>query len=69
MRFVEEDDENLEDEGDLEELFPENQVQFQLQPGKTKLYFIFAGKNFVYSFIYKCDLYLSGIKNFIFFDR
>ena len=35
LRFVEEGDKNLED--DLEELFPENQVHFQLQPGKTKL--------------------------------
>ena len=33
----EESDENLEDEDDLEELLPENQVHFQLQPGKTKL--------------------------------
>ena len=36
-RFVEEDDENLEDEDDLQELFSENQVHLQLQPGKTKL--------------------------------
>ena len=33
----EESDENLEDEDDLDELLPENQVYFQLQPGKTKL--------------------------------
>ena len=35
LRFVEEGDKNLED--NLEELFPENQVNFQLQPGKPKL--------------------------------
>ena len=38
LRFVEEGDKNLEDEDDLEELFPQNQVHFQLQPGKTKLF-------------------------------
>ena len=37
LQFVEEGDKNLEDEDDLEELFPQNQVHFQLQPGKTKL--------------------------------
>ena len=36
LRFVEEGDENLEDKDDLEELFHENQVHFQLQLGKTK---------------------------------
>ena len=35
LRFVEEGDKNLED--NLEELFPENQVNFQLQPVKPKL--------------------------------
>lgn len=37
LQFVEDSDENLEDEDDLEELFLENQVYFQLQPGKTKI--------------------------------
>ena len=37
LQFVEDSDENLEDEDDLEELFFENQVHFQLQPGKTKI--------------------------------
>ena len=37
LQFVEDSDENLEDEDDLEELFLENQVHFQLQPGKTKI--------------------------------
>ena len=33
LQFVGEDDKNLEDENDLEEVFLENQVHFQLQPG------------------------------------
>ena len=37
LQFVEEGDENLENADDLEELFPENQIYFQLQPGKTKI--------------------------------
>ena len=36
LQFVEEGNENLENADDLEELFPENQIYFQLQPGKTK---------------------------------
>ena len=35
--FVEEGNENLEDEDDLQEFFPKNQVHFLLQPCKTKL--------------------------------
>ena len=37
LQFGEDSDKNLEDKDDLEEHFLENQVHFQLQPGKTKL--------------------------------
>ena len=37
LQFGEDSDKNLEGKDDLEEHFLENQVHFQLQPGKTKL--------------------------------